>query len=362
MDVKADQRLGTVIHKIAASAAIMPPVKKQKKRYGVISVNELYSILDKSIHSISVNGMFSHLLPMYGFLTRHAFKLGSLSRHQAIIEALGAGFQTEELTRWCLPTYQDLKWLVAAEHPNSKKHENTKLLCQCFQLLIVSYYSFHVDDKTVIKVLCQRLFYRFLKQEMFIFVKEKKKLSKLIRDYLGSDTVDYNAISLSALCRQHFKVIHMVINLKVLQKQFSVAVRVTMYLLQVLESLTRCLITLMQIGPGSSKGDVLPAYLKFYNCRSIHLNCKYIHEISEIISDKNSKVMALRLKIAIENILSVISQVHWNEIVTHLQSDKEVITNFSRYRMFIQSSILVTQDLELISCFQKTTWPRFDDI
>lgn len=323
--------------------------------------DDILSIVDPVIYRITLNGLFVHLKPAYFFLRRYNFNSRSLSRKQSLVESLSQDLTDDEMTRWLIPSFKQLKWLTALKGDTEERAADTKMLVSCFELLLVSYYAFHAEEKRTRHIITQNLILKFLKDELFIDSNDKSKLPKLLIDYDRRNSVNAPLISFSALCVEQWRILSIILNFKIRLNHFEFSLEIIYFLLDILESLTVCFIQIGQVELEAHAGMKVPAYKKFHMMRSKQMNYRFVTAFLKATQNTTKDTSLKRIEIALDNLFDVFGKIVWTDaILNYAEEDGLIATKLLNYRVYLQSSVMTTGNLDIIQKFRKTRWPQIE--
>ncbi|SCV01633.1 LAMI_0G12706g1_1 [Lachancea mirantina] len=313
---------------------------------------------DPDLSKLVSNAILPHLRPVQGFLSHHRFSIGSFLSHESIVESLAYDLDTRDITNALLPNYQRIKWLMGVRNIDCGKEKKTGLLSDCLQLLIISHFTFRADDSDTVQTLTEKWISHFIRNEVLLSFDKKSQLLKLLAEYTNHAT-ERPLLLLSKICSYHWRVIWMVVNLKIHRQQFDVAALIIKDLMRLIE------ISLIRFiehskGVGTFFKRPCAAHEKIYQERLSKLNYKRIVSNSKSMQTLDETQATQRQKMIIECLLTVLGHIEWTKrFQIFVCENQDLHLYFDKYRVYLLSGSLMSKDTEIIAKVRKVRWPTF---
>lgn len=285
----------------------------------------------------------------------------NLANSKDIIRSLSEDIAAIDITKWVLPNYKIIARILSMGESISGRRALRKL-ANCFQLLICSYCCFRVAEPS--KYLVDSLMSRFIQNDILT---NKTKNSKLINQlYLKRGM----SISKSELLKLHCKLIVLILNLKLKMAVptnedqsdvdaahfFQMVGSVCLYL----ESLLNVFIAHMSTKESSEIKENLAFNQRYLN-RTKSLPQQHVSEVLLLLTTETNEVQCRMrcLKMVIKELLRVLDDVQWSQMDDYVQQHDIHATTMMNRRLNIQSTLLVTGDLDLVAEFRLVRWPAW---
>ncbi|AET39423.1 Mei4p Ecym_4365 [Eremothecium cymbalariae DBVPG len=248
---------------------------------------------------------------------------------------------------WLLPTYRTFRWSIVLPSLPAEIFDVVNAL----QLFIVSHYSFHSGNEPVVKYVTQTLYYKFILEQWDKDIQgfhKNRHLGGLFREYQTVASFDW-----ARLFRQQRRMIVMILRFRAkYNKNGNMVVRCVMYILQILESMTRCYLNLQRCG-SSKPLTHKKAYVEIYNERSRNFDTKYVTEMMNVVKRHHDSIK--KVEMMIKETFKLLGALNWKELQFTKKDQHELMC----YRKFIQCSLLLTDNTTLIANFRLVinSWP-----
>lgn len=250
-----------------------------------------------------------------------------------------------DILKWFWPNYKILVIILSL-----KDCGDISRLFRCFQIFLISYTCFHCKQSSF---LTDVMIIKFVKTELITF-KEKPPRSTI--NFVPSGSTFHASLRLNRMCTLHFDTVRKILDLQSRMKN-NLPVCITFSkICLVLESLVHVYLAyrdsnevnhVMGSAPNSS---FKTRYLK----RSRNMSHKYTHDLNDALRKRvgSKEEKTNLLKIIIVELLRLIDKVHWPDCY-HNPSEAQT------HRLDVQSTLLVTGDLDLIAKFRLCLWPSW---
>lgn len=284
-----------------------------------------------------------------------------LANSKEVIRSLSDDITANDITRWVLPNYKNIVAILSmGESIDNRK--SLKQLASCFQLLISSYCCFKVADPS--KYVVDNLLARIIRNDILT---NKTKNSKIINQlYLKEG----QSINKRELLKLHCKLIVLILNL-----QLGIAILPNgehsesnaVHFFHMMSSICFYLESLIHvyIAQISSKEDT--AFQKHLACNQHYLKRTqslpqlHVNDLLLMLGKETERVQDRLdcLKMIIREFLKIFNDLQWSRLDSYVEQHEVHACAMKKRRLNIQSTLLVTGELELISAFRLINWPTW---
>lgn len=303
------------------------------------SPDNVFSLVSDKLSYLKLNRpLLMQLETVYHYLLD-----GSLRGNVNILRTFVDDISGTDVTKWYWPNYKLLATVSCLGQRDKRIHR----LFECFQLLIVSFACFHPNKSSFVT---ESMILKFVKNDL-LAVKERQP--KRILSFVPAKGSFVTSFELARMCKLHFDTVSAVLNLQTQLGNSSAVSLAFDKICLVLEGLTHVFLTLAPPAKNSRPMADKCAFKQRYLHRSRHMSQKYTKELYAALERRsdNSEEKLQCLRIIIRELLSLIDKVQWAE---HVRSRDAI-----NYRLNLQSALLVTGDLGLVSRFRLVRWPQW---
>lgn len=251
-----------------------------------------------------------------------------------------------DILRWFWPNYKSLAIILSLR----EGHNDIAGLFDCFQKFLVSFTCFHCKQSSF---LVDVMLTKFVKNDL---ITVRERVPKSMAKFVPSGSNFHQSFKIVRLCELHFDTLRQILKLKLRVQEPCVVLIVFNKICLVLESLVHVLLA----HRGSSKASrsiaisAQSAFKTRYLNRTHNMSHKYANELSDSLSKRTGSIQEKTelIRIIVLELLELIHKVHWPD---HHMKPKEAQT----CRLNVQSTLLVSGDLDLIAKFRLTHWPAW---
>lgn len=297
-------------------------------------------IVPQELSHLKLNrSLLMHLESVYQYQNDKSLK-GNID----IQKSFGDDVSDSDVLRWFWPNYKLLAIILSLK----KDPGDILRLFQCFQMFLISFSCFHCKQSNF---LTDVMIIKFVKSEL-VTIRERPPKSTAKFVPLGSTF--HESFQLNRMCTLHFDTVRQVLELQSKIEQSSLVCVAFGKICLVLESLVHVLLAHRDSSKAShsTASTANSAFRNRYLNRSRNMSHKYTNELfaalKKGVGSNQEKTHSLRL--IVMELLTLIDKVHWPH---HHPKPTEAQTD----RLNVQSTILVTGDLDLIAKFRLCHWP-----
>ncbi|AMD20642.1 HDL102Cp [Eremothecium sinecaudum] len=294
------------------------------------------------VRDIEDNPNYASLEGAVKFIKRNAKLPGRkhIAELSSEVKTVSSGFSSKKVTSWILPTYRRLRWILILPNPPSQLVD----MVRAFAIFIVSYYAYHSTPDSAFRYVTKTLFYKFnleMWDKTFRSLTNSKDVGHLFLTCRGSE-----ALIWSRLCREQRRMAEIILVTRSrFRKTNTMVVRCISNYMHILESLVRCYLRIKHetaLYQSTSKR----AYEQIHNHRTRTFDNKYEIEMMEVLGrqgDSTKDVIE-----TIDQTFKILKGLDWKQI--HLSKvDRQELAS---YRKYVQSSLLLTGNTNLIADFR----------
>lgn len=299
---------------------------------------------------------------------RYTQNIEKLRDNLDIMKSLSDDIKYVDITRWFLPNYKNILTILSLKGSIGEPHKVQRLF-HCFQLLIASFCCFQADALQLSsKLILETLISRFVSQDLIVC---KQKSSRIVQQYLRTDEAVFDLSSTRMQCKIHCETLISIMNLNLRVVGSSVSHKngtrcgmqfflIISRICFVIESLTHCLINQLSSTPDKSLTDGL-AYREQYCIRERTFDFQYTNNILFVLRERTSKVKERLelLKGIISELLKVLNHLDWFQLDDYVKQYPIHSETMIKRRLYIQITLLIAADLNLISEFRLIRWPTW---
>ena len=288
------------------------------------------------------------------------------------------------MSRIFRPFYRNIIYsLMTFEHTNNSNKPVFGDLYELFrivQYLIFSFYTFELELIPASKAQDSNLYY-FVESLCLNFIEGALSLTHSPTDVeqhpkerWGDTNRGYATAyrpltddSIGSACEaQHFETIGHIINqrLKLASSSLDVGeigaiLKLFEQILTLLESLIRILLSNHDI---SSVPRLRNAYARIFTRRSRNISQRYINKILAVSQGKERSLVQASVSEFIKRLFGLLDQIEWGVLIKFHDGTPAMVDSglrsFDTSRVFVQSALLVLNDVDLISEFRLIRWPE----
>lgn len=284
-----------------------------------------------------------------------------------IVQTFSDDVTANDITRWYLPNYKYIATILSLK-VHIKDRRRLGQLFSCFQLLIVSYCCFQLPShQNFMKFFVETLIMKFIKSDMLAV---KSKYPKVIQQYLSDQESYVEKYDMKTACSLHCNTITSILNLQIKIASASTSTKQDTHALRffqmvgeicfIIESLVHSLITQHCFRKTDQHNERL-AFNQCYLKRTKNISYQYVKEIICILRKRTDSIQERThcLKIIIIELLAIVNHVKWARLKKYVERNDIHREAMIKRRLNIQSALLVSGDLDLVSEFRLMHWPSW---
>lgn len=292
-----------------------------------------------------------------------------LENNIEVIRSLSDDIKHQDVIRWFLPNYRNLITILSLD-VELKEKESVRWLYICFQSLIVSYCCFQIKPfQSDSKLIVETLIGKFISNDLLNI---KQRNTKVVQQYVKTGEPFAEKFNIRKMLKLHCKTVSSILNLHI--KMLTASFLKENYILQfflvvgricfIIESLTYCLLSQASSAIPEKDGGKYAAYSRLHSQRGGEFDFQYTKDILFILRKRTEDVEERvgLLKVMITELLRIFNQVTWSHLDEYVKKNPVHRTSMIKRRLYIQASLLVVGDLNLISELRLTQWPKWSKI
>ena len=326
------------------------------------------------------------LLPFYQFCHTRQFPNLTAATFEdlKILKDLSRGTSRMWMSRIFRPCYRNIIYsLTTFEHTNDSNKPGFGDLYELFRIMqyfIFSYYTFELELIPASKIqdsnlhyfvesLCLNFFERTLspiQNSTDVEQRLKERWGDTNRSHATANRPLTNDSIKLACEAQHFETIGHIINQRLRLASNSPHIEEIGAILKLLEQILTLLESLIRVLLSNHDISTVPklrnAYAKIFTRRSRSITLKYTNKILAVSQGKGRNLAQASVSEFIRRLFGLFDQIEWNLIIKyHGGTPADVDAGFLSFdtsRVFVQSALLVLNDVDLISDFRLIRWPE----
>ncbi|EDO16147.1 hypothetical protein Kpol_1070p30 [Vanderwaltozyma polyspora DSM 70294] len=327
----------------------------------------LYTLVPSELQFLNNNiALFMQIEPIYNYLMNWKSDLkNNIYSNIEIIKSFKDEITHKDIINWYFLRYKVLLILKTLSYQSKDKIFLNNLF-KCFQILIVSHFSFNEDMPTnYVRTVTETMIFRFLKNNLLTNIKgQKQEYGRIIKPFLKKCNNNHKTLNTNArkFAKIHFRTVTHILNLSLLDTNVELNNMKSLVIIEniclLIESLSHLLILINGVIVNKNPKK---AYEKIYLKRLKIISNKYINDISNEFNKVHlsPKQKYKFLNISIDTLLTVISQINWKIIQDRQNYQSQMfLKKIDSKRISIQSILLMSGDLDLTATFRLTNWPQ----
>ena len=295
----------------------------------IVDITELIPKRDKTVLN---SPYLDDLKPAFEYLKTKGINLSSLKENLHLFGSFGERMDQSTI-QWIGKNYKRYRWLLGF---TKKVEKGYMRLCDCFQLILLSFYTNHCSYKRTQRYLQECLFDPFVTKEM----SSREIYTKPLRVQAEIKTTRYH---LPNVCSYHAKLI---VRLVLLLNNDSAIVKLICHVLYMMELLIKeKLLASQDFRKKYNEGEPDSAFEIEFKAR-----WKYLLKL------KNRKTMGgpNYFNITFKFCLQILSP-----LLEHLRNLGETdYSNIFQSKRYVQSELLMLKDKSFIAEFQILNWDK----
>lgn len=275
---------------------------------------------------------FDNLKPAFAFLRCNSISLNNLRSTTEVFNSLGERIDDFAIA-WIGKNYKRYRWLLGFSNG-----DQYRMLIDCFQVVLLSYYSKHCDYRRFRRHLHETLFDKFIMKELC----NRQIYTKALRSQFD---IPPSRFHLQNVCSYHSKFL---VRLVLIANNDVTKIRFVCHVLYTIELLIKeMLIHSNGVKEKKKTTKTDSAYQTLFNRRWKHL-MKFGKKIPVPIMSY--------FEILFKFCLQILSP-----ILEHCTESHYEGCNILLSKRYVQSELLMLNDKRFIAQFQMLNWERFQD-
>lgn len=332
--------------------------KFESKRHSKVKCKTLSTLIPDTLSQIKVN---KPLIMQLDIVFQCVKDFEKLVNSKEVMKSLSDDITPTDFTRWVMPNYRNVITILSLEKRIDDR-DNLKILRNCFQLLLASYCCFKIKDPP--RYIVDGFLSKAIRNDILT---NKTKNSKLLNQLYLRKGISVNK---TELLKSYCKLITLILRLKLkvaLPASGETSDTDATDFFHIIGSICSYLESLIHafIAQYSSKNDITfdkqLAFNQHYVERTRVFSQQHVNDLllmlskeSEPVSDKENC-----LKMVIKHLLKIFDDIEWSQMDTYVEQHKIHACTMRKRRLNIQSTLLVSRDLDLISEFRLINWPAW---
>ncbi|QEU62934.1 Mei4 [Kluyveromyces lactis] len=294
-------------------------------------IHDVVDLLPDKEQTVKKSPHLDHLKPAFAFLRSNTLKIFHLRANIDVFRSLGE--RLDEFTiSWIGKNYKRYRWLLGFSIC-----EQYKYLVDCFQVVLLSYYSTHCDYKKSRRYLHETLFDRFITKEMY----NRELYTKVLKRQFDISVSEYH---LQNICSYHSKFL---VRLVLLGEDNATKIRFACHVLYTMELLIKEKLLDSQVFWSDLKTGTDSAFHVIFQKR-----WEYLMKFGKRLTIPIVPYFGLAFRFCLQILSSILE--HCSEVYCDG-------CNILQSKRYVQSELLMLKDKRFIAEFQMLDWAQLQD-